>query len=80
MTILTEEKSAFLYKSLPKTSSEEKSSMESDVLLNIDWVRNVEQCFHMADLQEGHCEEGWGNIHCVMLNWWYTVTLAGKGW
>lgn len=34
----------------------------------------------MADLQEGQCVEGWGKIHCVMLNWWYTVTLAGKGW
>lgn len=50
------------------------------VLLNIDWVRNVEQCFHMADLQEGHREQGWGESHCVTLNWWYTVTSAGKGW
>lgn len=38
------------------------------VLLNIDWVRNVEQCFHMADLQEGHREQGWGESHCVTLN------------
>lgn len=46
------------------------------VLFIIDLVRNVEQCFHMADLQEGQCGRGWG-VHCVTLNWWYTVTLAG---
>lgn len=48
----------------------------SHVLFIIDLVRNVEQCFHMADLQEGQRGRG-GGIHCVTLNWWYTVTLAG---
>lgn len=46
------------------------------VLFIIDSVRNVEQCFHMADLQEGGHGKG-RRVHCVTLNWWCTVTVAG---
>lgn len=38
-------------------------------------MRNVEQCFHMADLQEGHIVGGAGAsivshlIGCIQLHW-----------
>lgn len=46
----------------------ERNIEAEHVLFIIDLGRNVEQCFHMADLQEGKHGRG-GGMHCVTLNW-----------
>lgn len=46
------------------------------VLFIIDLVRNVEQCFHMADLQESRRGRGGGASQCVTVNWWCTALSA----